>query len=240
MSNLRIRDLEKCEKPREKIKNNGSDSLSDVELLALILGTGSKEKPVLGLARDLLTKFDGLAGIANAGIEELIDFEGIGLAKACSLKATLEISKRLLHPAINTNIKIRSPQDVFTLVSKDLCFTLTEKLILISIDSRGRYISKDIITMGTVNETIINAREIYQKSFSRNASSVILAHNHPSGDTTPSPEDIEATKIIGETGRLIGIPLLDHLIVSQNSFTSLKQLGLLKKQEEGGDKNETE
>jgi DNA repair protein RadC len=231
MSAMSIKDMERSEKPREKIKDGGAESLSDTELLAVILGTGLKTKPVLILAREVLTKFDGLEGIANAGIEELIDFPGIGLAKASSLKACLELSKRLLHPDVKINIKIRSPQDVFSLVSKDLCFTLTEKLVLISVDSRGRYISKDIITMGTINETIINAREIYQKGFSRNASSIILVHNHPSGDSSPSPEDIESTHSVEEAGRLIGVPLLDHLIVAGGGFTSLKQLGMLKKQE---------
>jgi DNA repair protein RadC len=110
-------------------------------------------------------------------------------------------------------------------------------LVLISIDSRGRLISKDVLTTGTLNETIINPREIYQKALSRNAHSIVIVHNHPSGDSSPSLEDIEVTKSIYETGKLIGIPLLDHLIIGKNSFTSLKQLGVFYQNEKGGEKN---
>jgi DNA repair protein RadC len=142
-----------------------------------------------------------------------------------------------LYSSQTINIKIRSPKDIFQIVAKELCFDTIEKLVLISIDSRGRLISKDVLTTGTLNETIINPREIYQKALSRNAHSIVIVHNHPSGDSSPSLEDIEVTKSIYETGKLIGIPLLDHLIIGKNSFTSLKQLGVFYQNEKGGEKN---
>jgi len=237
MVNDRIKDLGSRERPREKIAENGTTYLTDVELLAVVIRTGGKDKSAIKLARELLDKYGSFNGLLNTEIEELIKIESIGIAKATTIKAVLEISKRLLYSSKSLNIKIRSPKDIFQIVAKELCFDTVEKLVLVSIDSRGRLIAKDVITTGTLNETIINPREIYQKALSRNAHSIVIVHNHPSGDTSPSLEDIDATKNICETGKSIGIPLLDHLIVGKNSFTSLKQLGVLYQTEKGGEKN---
>lgn len=237
MTDDRIKDLDNCERPREKIISGGSERLTNNELLAIILRTGGRGKSALKLARELLNNYRSLQGLANSEIEELIKFGHIGKAKATAIKAALELSKRLLYPVNSGDIKIRSPRDIFALIAKDLCFGIAEKLILISIDSRGRLIAKDIITTGTLNETIINAREIYQRALSRNACSIILAHNHPSGDITPSLEDINTTKNIYETGKLIGVPLLDHVIVGKNNYTSLKQIGVFNKFKKGGENN---
>jgi DNA repair protein RadC len=236
----RIRDLNNCERPREKIVRNGTGHLTDVELLAVILRTGGKGKSALRLARDLLSKYGDFQNLANTEVEELVRFENIGKAKATTIKATLEISKRLLYPVAATNPKIRSPKDIFQIVAKELCFDTAEKLLLVSLDSRGRLITKDVLTTGTLNETIISSREIYQKALARNACSIIIAHNHPSGDVTASQEDIEVTKSIYKTGKLIGVPLLDHLIVGKNRFTSLRQLGVFNQLGKGGEKNENE
>jgi DNA repair protein RadC len=236
----RIKDLDNCERPREKIIGNGTTHLTDVELLAVILRTGGKGKSALKLARDLLNRYGNFQNLSGTEVEELIRFENIGKAKATTIKAALEISKRLLYPINATNTKIRSPEDIFRIVAKELCFDTVEKLLLISIDSRGRLIAKDVLTTGTLNETIINSREIYQKALARNACSIIIAHNHPSGDIAASQEDIEVTKSVYETGKLIGVPLLDHLIVGKNQYTSLKQLGVFNQIKKGGEKYEKE
>jgi DNA repair protein RadC len=234
----RIKDLDDSEKPREKLIKNGTASLTDIELLAVILRTGGKEGSALKLARDLLTRYESFHNLSDTEIEELIKFKNIGRAKATTIKATLEISKRLLYPANTINPKIRSPEDIFRLVAKELCFDKIEKLLLVSMDSRGRLIAKDVLTTGTLNETIINPREIYQKALSRNACSIIIAHNHPSGDINASQEDLEATRRVYETGKLIGVPLLDHIIVGNNQYTSLKQLGVFNQIKKGGEKYE--
>jgi DNA repair protein RadC len=236
----RIKDLDNSEKPREKIISNGTASLSDIELLAVVLRTGGKGGSAIKLARDLLSKYDNFQNLSGAEIEELIRFKNIGKAKASTIKAVLEISKRLLYPVNTASPKIRSPEDIFRLVAKELCFDTVEKLILISIDSRGRLIAKDVLTTGTLNETIISSREIYQKALSRNACSIIIAHNHPSGDIAASQEDLEVTKSVYETGKLIGVPLLDHIIVGKNRYTSLKQLGVFNQIKKGGEKYDKE
>lgn len=234
---MKIADLEPNEKPREKIRMYGPKALSNAELLAIILRTGDRENSVLDLSRKILRQYSDLQNLTNAELEELTALDGLGPAKASAVLALCEISKRINLPTATLDTKIRSPKDVFSLMRRELCFDRTEKLYLLSINSRGKCIAKDMITSGTINETIINSREIFQKAFSRNAQSVILVHNHPSGETTPSTEDIKATKAVSEAGNKIGIPLLDHIIIANGSFVSLKQLGLLDCKQEGGDKN---
>ena len=232
-----IKDLHRTDKPREKMKTHGPDAMSDSELLAIIFRTGARGTSVLELATKVLSNYHGLQGLLNIRVEELMIFEGLGTAKACSLVAVVELSKRLLHPNQTAGIKIRSPKDVFNLIGKELCYELSEKLLLVSIDSRGKFIASDTISTGTVNETIINPREIFQRALSRNASSIILAHNHPSGEPDPSPEDLEATKTVQETGKKLGIPLLDHIVITKTGFLSLKQTGQMTIETKGGDIN---
>lgn len=239
MRGERIKDLMNYEKPREKLLFSNPSNLTDVELLALILRTGEKGKSALTLSREILKKYNGLATLAeNSSLQELQKTKGVGIAKASEIIAVLEIAKRLGNSQSQPAVKIKSPEDAYKCLYKDLCFDSEEKLMLISIDSRNRLIQKDLITQGTVSETIISSREIYKKALSRNASSIIIAHNHPSQDITPSKEDIEATQNIFKTGKIIGVPLLDHLIVGKNGFSSLKRLGLINLKKEGGEINE--
>lgn len=237
MRGNRIKDLISYEKPREKLLSLGPSTLTDVELLAIVLRTGGIDKSAIELSREVIEIFDGISNLMQTKAEELIKIPGMGPAKAAEILAVYEISRRLMRPSNQLGTKIKSPEDAFKTVSRELCFDTEEKLILISIDSRNRLISKDIISLGTINETIISAREIYKRALSRNAFSIIIAHNHPSGDTSPSTEDIEVTKVLFQTGKLMGIPLLDHIIINNNSFLSMKRLGIFSSLKEGGDKS---
>ena len=224
---MKIKDLQKDEKPREKLKNSGPDSLTDVELIAVILRSGGKDESVMELSRELLNVFKGIKGLLSADIEELIKFKNIDVAKATSIKALEEISKRYLNPDKKKEIRIRTPKDIFYLVRKEVLNKDQEYLFLISLDTRNKLISKDIISKGTLNETLIHPREIFKKALTKNACSIILVHNHPSNDPTPSEEDIKVTKRIFRAGVEMGIPLTDHVVVTSTDFLSMKSQKLI-------------
>lgn len=223
---MKIKDLQAEEKPREKLIYKGLDSLTNVELLAIILRSGGKDYPATTLARDLLNKYSGLKNLLNADIQELLSFKNVGYAKATSIKVLAEISKRstLENPILESVIK--KPEDVYLLVKGDLSQKDQEILILVTLNSRNKVISKDIIFKGTLTETLISPREIFKKALSKNACSIVLAHNHPSNEAWPSEDDLKVTKKISKVGTDIGIPLTDHLIVTNTDFVSMKAQGL--------------
>lgn len=223
---MKIKDLQKEEKPREKLIEKGVENLTNVELLAIILRSGGKHCPATNLARDLLNKYSGFKNLINADVEELTNFKNVGSAKATGIKALGEISKRMLNNSEKTGVKIKKPQDVFDLIHKDTAEKDQEYLFLISMDAKSKVISKDLISKGTLTETLIHPREIFKKALAKNASSIILVHNHPSEEAQPSSDDIKVTKRIAKVGIEIGIPLVDHLVVTSSDFTSMKAQNL--------------
>ncbi len=218
----RICDLNKSEKPREKLKKIGCANLTDVELLAIILRSGGKSLSVIHLSRTLLNKFNGFGGLMKANLDELTTFNHIGLAKASSIQAMFEISKRSNNSPAEENFKINKPGDVYQYLKKDLSRQDKENLYLLSLNSRGKVIAKDLITVGTINESLISTREIFKQALARNAVSIILAHNHPSNDPSPSIEDIQVTKRVAKAGEEIGIKLIDHVVITNTNFSSIK------------------
>ncbi len=214
-----IKDMPKTEKPRERFLEKGASSLSDSELLALVLRTGNKNIGVLGIANKLLSHFGSLKGISNATYEQLVQFEGINKAKVISLMGAFELSNRINHTIKPS--KIKSPKDVFDYTRDLFIGESREKLVLISLDSRNNAISKDIVSKGTVNSTLIHPREIFRQALLRNAVSIILVHNHPSNDPNPSTEDILLTEEIAKAGKLF-----EHVVVTNNENCSLKALNL--------------
>lgn len=224
---MKIKDLQKEEKPREKLVDKGAENLTDVELLAIIVRSGGRDYPATTLSRDLLTKFGGMKNLLSADISEIKQFKNIDIAKATSIKALEEISKRYLTMPEKEDITIRKPQDIYDLIRKDILNKEQEYLFLICLDSRNRLISKDILSKGTINETLIHPREIFKKALSKNAYSIILVHNHPSNKPDPSDEDIKVTKRIFRAGMEMGIPLTDHLVVTNDSFISMKAQKLI-------------
>ncbi|MBW6442070.1 DNA repair protein RadC [Patescibacteria group bacterium] len=224
---MKIKDLQNEEKPREKLIQMGPENLTDTELLAIILRSGGKETSATNLARQLLDKFEGLKALLSADIKELIEVKNIDIAKASSIKAVEEISKRYLYSPKQKEVFIKTPGDVYKLIRKDILNKDHELLFLITLDNRNKLISKDVISKGTINETLIHPREIFKKALAKNACSIILAHNHPSDNPDPSGEDIKVTRRIFKAGVEMGIPLTDHLIVSNDSFTSMKAQNLI-------------
>jgi len=221
-----IRDLPKEERPRERLVKFGEQALSAQELLQLILGRGVSGESVVVTAQKLLTQFGSLQKLAEASIEELSSIKGIGLAKAAQLKAVFEIGRRLSLQNVNYRGKeITSPEKVFNLIKSRLKDYHKEHFYVIALDSRNYSIAE--ISVGTLNENIVHPREVFTEAIKNKAASVIFVHNHPSGDSQPSEEDIEITKRLVEAGKILGIEVLDHIIITKEGFFSFKEGGLL-------------
>ena len=215
--------------PRERLQQKGPEALSDIELLAIILGSGSKKTPVLALATKLLKKHS-LKQVLEQEIEQLIQFKSIGNVKAISLKAVYEISKRINYETTTTRTKVSSAKDIYKITRKDFVGKKQEQIILISLDARERLISKDLISIGTLNEALFPTREIIKTALLKNAASIVLVHNHPSQDPTPSREDVQVTKTIAKACELNDIGFFDHVVVTDQDYFSIKKLNVLKVQ----------
>jgi DNA repair protein RadC len=230
-----IKDLNQYEKPREKLLKYGANNLTDIELLALLLRSGGKEKSALDLARQLKEKYNKLSDLVNVDVQQLSQFKFIDIAKASAIVAAVEFAVRI---SSEKNLEkceaVKSPQDLFTIMRKDLFGKSKEHLFLVSLNSRNKIIAKDLISVGTVNETMMSPREILRQALLRNAVGIVLVHNHPSNDPAPSDDDILSTRKLAQITASAGLLFLDHLIVSDTTFISMKNLGLLE-QFKGGD-----
>ena len=214
------------ERPRERLINAGPQRLSLAELLAIFLNTGTKTKSVLSLAHDIVSRFGSLENLIDASIEELMEVKGIGKAKAIQLQAVFEIAHRAIRKPIDANKRLLS-EDAYELIRHQLAHQKQEMIMVILKDVKGRLIKTVNVAIGTLSDVLIHPREIFYPAVRHKATSLILAHNHPSGDPTPSPADLEITRHLVKSSRVMGIHLDDHLIIGANSFTSLKALGVL-------------
>ncbi|ADY73290.1 DNA repair protein RadC [Desulfurobacterium thermolithotrophum DSM 11699] len=226
MSFYTIKDLPESDRPREKLLKFGVENLTDSELLAIILRTGLKGKNVLDLSREILEYFGGIPGISRAHIKELVSFKGLGKTKAVTLLASFEIGRRALLGNGNSP-KITSPEDVVNLIWPKVNNLPVEIFGIVTLNTKGKLISIHEITKGGMNFTSISPKEVFHPAVKDMAAAVILFHNHPSGDPTPSKEDIEVTKRILEGAYLLEIEVLDHIVLSSNSYFSFKKEGLL-------------
>ena len=223
-----IHDLPVSERPRERLLKFGPEVLSAQEILALILGKGGPGESVMVTSQKLLSKFGSLKGIASASIEELMKVKGIGYAKACQIKAALEIGKRLEGYESEIQIGMESPKDVVKLVKGRLKDKKKEYFLALLLDARNRLIRTAEISIGSLNASIVHPREVFKEAISASAASVIFVHNHPSGDPEPSDDDIALTKRLVEVGKIIDIEVLDHIIVGgEDSYVSMKSRGIL-------------
>nr|WP_203554903.1 DNA repair protein RadC [Bacillus sp. B15-48] len=220
-----IKDYPQQERPRERFIQNGPQSLANHELIALILGTGTKKESVLQLANRLLTEFDGLRLLKDATLEELTAINGIGQAKAIHLLAAVEIGRRLASHTNHDRYVIRSPEDGANFLMNDMKFLSQEHFVCLYLNTKNHVIHHQTVFIGSLNASIVHPREVYREAVRRSAASIICAHNHPSGDASPSREDIEVTKRLVECGKMLGIELLDHLIIGDNKYVSLKEKG---------------
>lgn len=216
------------ERPRERLARYGSDALSIVELLAIVLSSGTKERSVLELATDLISHFGSLKNIADATIAELKQVKGIKAAKALQLQAAFALLRHLKEDP--ERIVLKSPESIYDLIRLDLEKEKTEVLILILRDVKKQLIHREILGRGTLTELLVHPREVFHVAIRHRAHSVIIAHNHPSGDPTPSRRDVEMTEWLLAAGRVVGIDLVDHLIIGKKSFVSLYQKGIFQRQ----------
>lgn len=223
---LTIHDFPVGERPRERLLNYGANALSTAELLAILLRIGSPGENVVALSTRLLKEFGGLAGLARAGAGDLAEVKGISTAKIAQLKAALELGRRLLVSSADARPQITSPTDAANLLMLEMSCLEQEHLNTLLLDTKNRVLKNHTVYIGNVNTSIIRVAELFREAIRENATALIVAHNHPSGDPTPSPEDVHVTRSIVEAGRMLGIEVLDHLIIGHHCFVSLKERGL--------------
>jgi DNA repair protein RadC len=218
-----VHDMPTEERPRERLRTYGSQSLSNAELIAIILRTGTVRDNVLELAGKVLVKYGGLAGLVRAEFNELCLEYGLGDAKTAQLKAALEIGKRLSRSEFEEKYQIKSPRDAANLVMIEMTHLDHEEMRILVLDTKNQVIENVNRYQGTVNSSVLRVAEIFRPAITRNCPAIIVCHNHPSGDPTPSPEDIAVTEQLVKAGKLLDIELVDHLIIGSQKYVSLKE-----------------
>jgi len=224
---LTIKELPVDERPRERLVKYGAETLSNADLLAIILRVGTTQYSAVGLAEHMLHEFSGLRGIATANVEDLCRIHGLGVAKGAQIKAMVELGKRLAATISDSRATIRSPQDAADLVMPELRDSPQECFKALFLNTKNEVLKTRTITTGSLDASLITPRELFKEAISMNSASVIIAHNHPSGDPTPSREDIEVSKRLCQAGQVVGIEVLDHIIIGDGRWVSLKERGLM-------------
>ena len=221
-----IKDMNEEERPRERLAKLGPQSLSNAELLAILLRVGVVGESAVQVGQRLLQNFGGISGIHRASIDELSIQKGIKLAKAAQIKAAIELGRRLIIESPEERPAIHSPAEAAELVQYEMSALEQEELRVLLLDTRNRVQHIETIYRGSVNSSQVRVAEIFKTAIRRNATNIIVIHNHPSGDPTPSPDDIAITRAIIQAGELLDVKLLDHIIVGSGRFVSLKERGL--------------
>ncbi|EES51053.1 UNVERIFIED_ORG: hypothetical protein B2H98_13830 [Clostridium botulinum] len=227
-NSLKIKDIPKNERPKEKLLSYGADTLNNSELLAIILRTGTKGENVLQLSNRLLSEFQGLDGILEASLDDITSIKGIKEGKASQILALAELFKRFrTFKSADRDIKIMSPNDIAMLINGEMSLLKQEILKVIFLNTKNIVIGTKDVFKGSLNTSIVHPREIFKEAVNKSSAKIIICHNHPSGDPTPSKEDINITLRIKECGEIMGIQLLDHIIIGKNGFISLKEKGFI-------------
>lgn len=225
METKTIKDLDISDRPREKMINEGYESLNEEELLAIILSTGYKNKNVIELSKEILASFS-YEELLEVEVDELIKIDGIKLAKATKIVASLQLGRRISEKVIKKKIKkITSNADVYTYMKNELTFKKKEHFVAILLDTKNVIIAEETISIGDLSSTIVNPREVFKPAIKKSAKSIILVHNHPSGNPTPSMEDLQITKRLVDAGEILDISVLDHIIIGKDKFYSFKKEG---------------
>lgn len=221
-----IRDLAQGDRPRERLIMVGPQAVSTAELLAIILRTGLRGENVLRLAERLLSEFGSLPGLARASVKELMRVNGVGEVKAIEIKAALELGRRLIANSPQERPRVSTPVDAANLLMSEMMFLEQEHLRTILLDTRNRVLQVPTVYIGSLNTSVVRIGELFRAAIRENAAAMIVAHNHPSGDPAPSPEDIEVTRQLVEAGKLLNIDVLDHIVIGRQRYVSLKERGL--------------
>ncbi len=222
-----VKKMPPAELPRERLMRDGIDALSLQELIAILLGTGTQGKSVLVLAQELLLSFGGMEGLLNASVEELTRFKGIGKAKAIVLKAAFGIALRTIKEKQDPQKRVITVADAVEIAQPVIGHLKKEVVFVILRDVKCRLIHHEVISIGILSEVLVHPREVFQPAIRHGAYSIIVCHNHPSGDPTPSKADINLTRQLFDCAKIIGIALVDHLIICRDSYTSIKKSRIL-------------
>lgn len=223
-----IKEIPLCDRPREKMAAYGARSLTDAELIAILLRTGTPEKSALDIAGEMTSEgglYNRLAGITR--ISELMHIKGLGQAKAATVLAALEIGRRIASARPLERVHIGSAQEGADFLMPRLRYAAREQFVAVMLNSKNRVIATEVISEGTLTSSVVHAREVFTPALLHHAAAVIVAHNHPSGDPQPSREDREVTAMLAQSGKVLGIPLLDHLIIGDGAYYSFQEYGAL-------------
>lgn len=227
MNSYSLHHLPLEERPRERLSRFGAEALSTTELIAIILGSGTKTKSVLQLAQDIVIQFGTLEHLAGATLAELCQIKGVGLAKAIQIKAALHLGVRASKQPFKSKFRIEHPVHAYHYVRDEIESEKREVFLAILIDTKGYVITHEVISIGTLSQTLVHPREVFYAAIRHKAASLILAHNHPSGDCTPSQQDYTLTQQLVKAGQLIDLPIQDHLIIGRDCYCSLRQMGFI-------------
>lgn len=227
VKSLTIKELPADERPREKMLVNGGHHLSNAELIAILLRTGTAQESALRLAEQLLYKYGGLSGLSALSPQEITQIKGIGIAKAVAVAAAIELGKRISILPMGSRPVIRSPQDAADLMMPRLRYENKEHFIALLLSTKNHVLAIPTISLGSLNASVVHPRELFRAAINHSAAAVILVHNHPSGDPSPSQEDIALTKRLIEAGRILDISVLDHVIIGDGRYISFKEKGII-------------
>jgi len=222
-ASYRITDLVATDRPRERLAELGAESLNDAELLAILLRVGIQGQNAVQMGQHLLQQFNGLIGLYQATFEQVCQVKGVGMAKAAQIQAALELGRRYFKAQRGERPAIHSPKDAADQVMYEMTGFVQENLWVLLLDTRNRLIDIEHLYQGSLNSSTVRVAEVFKKAMVMNAAAIIITHNHPSGDPTPSPEDIALTRTLVETGKMLDIQVLDHVVIGGNSFVSLKE-----------------
>ena len=222
-----IKELPAEERPRERLHAYGAQALTTAELIAILIRVGNAERSAVSLGEYLLAEFGSIKGVATASLEQLADVKGLGDAKAAQIKAAIEFGNRLALFTEDARPSIGGPRDVSNLLMPDLRHQKKEHLKSLLLDTKNRVLAIKTVSIGDLSSSIVHPREVFKDAVVASAASIIVAHNHPSGDPTPSAEDVSVTKRLIQAGEIMGIDLLDHIVIGDGAFVSLKERGLI-------------
>lgn len=223
---MKLKDIPVADRPRERFLEYGVESLSTEELLAIILKTGSKKKSVREVSLEILKMAGEINKLAELSKEQLMEIDGIGLTKAIEIISAIELGKRIyLHPKVNNKLRFLNAEQIFQATRHLFLGQKQEYFYCFYLDSKNEILERKLLFMGTINRSLVHPREIFKYAYLSSASSIVCVHNHPSGDITPSREDIRLTKALVEIGRINSIPVMDHVIVGNDSYYSFYENG---------------